>query len=190
MAGGCAGSGEAPRSAIRHDVAVAFNLALVGRLALAFGLTFALGFERELRGSAAGDRTFALVGVAGGVIGIFAAHNAPTALAGAVTGVGFIGAGLLFRQNAPSGATGRAGRTANQLATLHGVTTAASILSAAVIGASAGEGLPLVAIGATAFVLLALELRYIPFLRVLDAGRYAARFRSDDEPHPGPDAAV
>lgn len=175
---------------VRHDDAVAFNLVLVGRLALAFGLTFALGFERELRGSAAGDRTFALIGIAGAVIGIFAAHNAPTALAGAVTGVGFIGAGLLFRQNLPPGATGREGRTAGQLATLHGVTTAAAILSAAVIGASAGEGLPLVAIGATVFVLLALELRYIPFLRILDAGRYSNRFRSDDEPKPGPDAAV
>lgn len=170
---------------------MAFNLALVGRIALAFGLTFALGFERELRGSAAGDRTFALVGIAGAVIGIFAAHNAPTALAGAVTGVGFIGAGLLFRPSTPPpGATGQGGRSAGQLVTLHGVTTAAAILSAAVIGASAGEGLPLVAIGATVFVLLALELRYIPILRILDAGRYSARFRSDDEPHPGKDAAV
>lgn len=177
-------------SSVGQDVAVAFNLVLVGRIALAFGLTFALGFERELRGSAAGDRTFALVGIAGSVIGIFAAHNAPTALAGAVTGVGFIGAGLLFRQATRTGAKGHGGRTASQLATLHGVTTAAAILVAAVIGASAGEGLPLVAIGATAFVLLALELRYIPFLRILDAGRYSARFRSDDEPHPGPDAAV
>jgi putative Mg2+ transporter-C (MgtC) family protein len=172
---------------------VALGMVLVGRLAVAFALTFVLGYERELRGSTAGDRTFALVGIAGGVIGVLAEHNAPTALAGAVTGVGFIGAGLLFRQNPPQNtaqdplapAPSKGGRSHSQLATLHGVTTAATILAAAVIGACAGEGQLLVATGATVLVLLTLELRYIPFLRAADAGRFADRFRSDDEPHSG-----
>nr|BFE57195.1 hypothetical protein GCM10020063_017210 [Dactylosporangium thailandense] len=164
---------------------------LVGRLAVAFALTYALGYERELRGSTAGDRTFALVGIAGGVIGLLAQLNAPTALAGAITGVGFIGAGLLFRQNPPQATAqdpiapaSKGTRSQSQLATLHGVTTAATILAAAVIGACAGEGLMVVAGGATVLVLLTLELRYIPFLRRLDAGRFADRFVSDDEPHP------
>ena len=39
---------------------------LVGRVALGFGLTFVVGFERELRGGPAGDRTYALIGTAGG----------------------------------------------------------------------------------------------------------------------------
>jgi len=39
------------------------------RILTAFGLTFALGFEREIRGSAAGDRTFSLLGVGTAVIG-------------------------------------------------------------------------------------------------------------------------
>lgn len=171
---------------------VAHDLALVGRLFAAFALTYCIGYERELRGSTAGDRTFALVGIAGGVIGLLAALNAPTALAGAITGVGFIGAGLLFRQSPPQttaadpiAPASKAGRTQSQLATLHGVTTAATILAAAVIGACAGEGLILVAAGGTALVLVTLELRYIPLLRSLDAGRFADRFRSDDEPHPG-----
>ncbi|MGI5242370.1 MgtC/SapB family protein [Dactylosporangium sp. CA-139066] len=166
------------------------DLLLVGRLFVSFALTFALGYERELRGSTAGDRTFALVGIAGGVIGLLAEKNAPTALAGAITGVGFIGAGLLFRQNPPQNTAQdpiapatRGGRSTSQLATLHGVTTAATILAAAVIGACAGEGLILVATGATVLVLLTLELRYIPLLRRLDAGRFADRFTSDDEPH-------
>jgi putative Mg2+ transporter-C (MgtC) family protein len=170
--------------------AVTHDLLLVGRLFVAFALTFALGYERELRGSTAGDRTFALVGIAGGVIGLLADKNAPTALAGAITGVGFIGAGLLFRQNPPQSTAqdplapaSRGGRSTSQLATLHGVTTAATILAAAVIGACAGEGLMLVATGATLLVLLTLEIRYIPGLRRLDAGRFAERFASDDEPH-------
>jgi putative Mg2+ transporter-C (MgtC) family protein len=170
---------------------VEHELVLVGRLAVAFALTYALGYERELRGSTAGDRTFALIGIAGGVIGLLADLNAPTALAGAITGVGFIGAGLLFRQNRPQATTqdpiapaSKGLRSQSQLATLHGVTTAATILVAAVIGACAGEGLMVVAVGATLLVLLTLELRYIPFLRKIDAGHYAERFASDDEPHP------
>jgi uncharacterized membrane protein YhiD involved in acid resistance len=40
---------------------------LIVRVLVAFALTYVLGFERELRGSAAGDRTFSLVGVASSV---------------------------------------------------------------------------------------------------------------------------
>jgi uncharacterized membrane protein YhiD involved in acid resistance len=42
---------------------------LLVRLMVAFALTFALGFERELRGSLAGDRTFSLIGIASAVLG-------------------------------------------------------------------------------------------------------------------------
>jgi putative Mg2+ transporter-C (MgtC) family protein len=128
------------------------------RLLVAFGLTFALGFERQLRGSPAGDRTFALIGVATAVIGTLSEHNAPNALAGAVTGVGFIGAGLTFRQNV------------NERQVLRGVTTGAAILAASAIGAAAGEGLFLVATVATALVLLALEIGHLPLLRTSTPG--------------------
>jgi putative Mg2+ transporter-C (MgtC) family protein len=88
-----------------------------------------------------------------------------------VTGVGFIGAGLLFRQSD------------QQIGIVHGVTTAAAILAAAAIGAAAGQGQIMVAVIATVLVLLSLELRYIPFVRVLDARLWSSRFRSDDDPH-------
>ncbi|HEY2790854.1 MAG TPA: MgtC/SapB family protein [Micromonosporaceae bacterium] len=138
---------------------------------LAFGLTFALGFEREIRGSAAGDRTFSLIGVATSVIGVLSAQGALTILAGAVTGVGFIGAGLLFRQS-----------DAN-IPIVHGVTTAAAILAAAGIGAAAGEGQLWLATVATILVLLTLEMRYIPGLRMLDARHWSHYFKNDDDPH-------
>lgn len=138
---------------------------------LAFVLTFALGFERELRGSAAGDRTFSLIGVATGVIGVLSSQGALTILAGAVTGVGFIGAGLLFRQSGEA------------IPPVHGVTTAAAILAAAGIGAASGEGQVWLAIVATLLVLLTLEMRYIPGLRVLDARHWSHRFKNDDDPH-------
>jgi putative Mg2+ transporter-C (MgtC) family protein len=150
----------------------ATSLATVGHVLLAFILTFALGFERELRGSAAGDRTFALIGVGTAVIGVLSAQgNALSILSGAVTGVGFIGAGLLFRQSD------------HALPIVHGVTTAASIIAAAGIGAAAGEGQLWLATLATILVLLILELRYIPGLRVLDARRWADRFKNDTDPH-------
>src|ERR1017187_4584441 len=56
-------------------------------------MTYALGFERSLRGATAGDRVFSLIGAGSGVVGIIAAHGAPNALAGAITGIGFIGGG-------------------------------------------------------------------------------------------------
>jgi putative Mg2+ transporter-C (MgtC) family protein len=152
-----------------HEVATA------ARLLLAFALTFALGFERELRGSPAGDRTFSLIGVGTAVIGVLAEHAAPNALAGAVTGVGFIGAGVVFRQDV------------RHHAVVRGITTAAAIFCAAAIGAAAGEGRPLVAVTGTLLVLLSLEVRYVPWLRLLDARRWSSRFSVDEDAVAGTD---
>jgi putative Mg2+ transporter-C (MgtC) family protein len=153
------------------------DVEVVVRLLVAFGLSYALGFERELRGSLAGDRTFSLIGVGSATIGIVAAHGAPNALAGAVTGIGFIGGGLAFRRSTKQGEV------------LHGITTAAAIFAAAAIGAAAGEGFLLAAALATAMVLLILEIRYIPGLRVLDARSWSSRFANDEPTGSDADAA-
>jgi len=58
---------------------------LLVRVLVAFALTFVLGFERELRGSPAGDRTFSLIGTASAVLGNLAGAGSPNAIAGAVT---------------------------------------------------------------------------------------------------------
>jgi putative Mg2+ transporter-C (MgtC) family protein len=135
-------------------------------------LTYLLGFERDLRGAPTGDRVFALVGAGTGVIGIIAAHGAPNVLAGAITGIGFIGGGLVFRQSVGS----------QQVVT--GVTTAAALFAAAAIGAAAGQGRLLVAVVATALSLLVLEIRHVRWLRVLDGRRWARYFPDDDKPAP------
>jgi putative Mg2+ transporter-C (MgtC) family protein len=151
------------------------QLSTVLHVLVAFALTFVLGFERQIRGSEAGDRTFSLIGVAAAVIGVISQQgNALTILSGAITGVGFIGAGLLFRQP-----------TEQPHAIVHGVTTAAAIIAAAGIGAAAGEGQMWLATVATALVVTILELRYIPYLRALDARRWADRFKNDHDPHHG-----
>jgi uncharacterized membrane protein YhiD involved in acid resistance len=140
---------------------------LVARIAVAWALTFALGFERQLRGAMAGDRTFSMLGAATALIGALSDHGSTTILAGAVTGIGFIGGGLCFRQ------------TVDEHEVLHGITTAASIFAAAAIGASCGLGLVKEAIAATVATLLTLELRHIPLLRSLDARRWAGLVNHD-----------
>jgi putative Mg2+ transporter-C (MgtC) family protein len=152
---------------------VSADLHIIANVLVAFGLTFALGFERAIRGSSAGDRTFSLIGVGTSIIGVLSAQGAPTILTGAVTGVGFIGAGLLFRQ------------TDANVPTVHGVTTAAAILAASAIGAVAGSGKLVLATVATLLVVLSLEVPYIPGLRWLDARRWADNFKSDTDPHHG-----
>lgn len=143
----------------------------VGRIALAWVLTFALGFERQLRGAMAGDRTFSLLGAATALIGVLAGNGANTILAGAVTGIGFIGGGLCFRQ------------TVEEHEVLHGITTAASIFACAAIGAGCGLGLARESVAATLATLLTLELRHIPLLRALDARRWTGLLLLDDHIH-------
>jgi putative Mg2+ transporter-C (MgtC) family protein len=138
-------------------------------LLAAFALTYALGFERAIRGAAAGDRTFSLIGVGAAVVAALSQNGAPTILTGVITGVGFIGGGLTFRQS-QAGGEGDIVRT-----------TAATIFAAAAIGAAAGEGLLLLAVTGTALALLTLEIRHIPLLRLLDGRRWAVRYSEDAE---------
>ena len=72
------------------------QLAIFGRVALGFALGFAIGWEREVRGASAGDRTFALVTSASAAVVAVYGRIAPNTIAGVMTGVGFIGGGLVL----------------------------------------------------------------------------------------------
>ena len=159
------------------------SLSQLGHLSVAFVLTYLLGFERDLRGSPAGDRTFALIGVGSAVIAVLADDaNAPNALAGVITGVGFIGAGVVFR---PALTPPTRWRVTDSV---KGVTTAATIFAAAAVGAACGFGRLVLATGGTVLVLLALEIRHIPVLKHADGRRWASHFANDevDPEEPGP----
>ena len=143
---------------------------LITRVLVGWALTFVLGFERAVRGAPAGDRTFSLVGAGTALIGTLSLSS-PAVLGGAVTGIGFIGGGLCFRQ------------AAQDKEILHGVTTAASIFGAAAIGAAAGVGHLWLAVIATAAVFVSLEIRHLPLFRLLDARRWEPYFHSDDHSH-------
>ena len=150
-------------------VAVAGNWSLLARIGLGFALAFAVGFEREIRGSPAGDRTFALIGASTAALTAVLYQRSPQGLAGVITGVGFIGAGVVFH----------AGNTF-----VRGVTTASAIYATAAVGVVVGTGRLAVGVVTAAGVLLILELQYIPGLRRLDARRYRERFRDDYDPPP------
>ncbi len=136
----------------------------VWRVVVAFALAFGIGFERELRGSAAGDRTYALVGTAAAALTAVTYRVSPQAVAGAITGIGFIGGGLVFREGVRN---------------VRGVTSAACIFAVAALGVVAGTGHLLLAALVGALIMVDLEIRNIPFLNWLDARRYQGKLRDD-----------
>src|SRR3954471_8363361 len=140
---------------------------LLARVLVGFALAFTIGFERELRGSPAGNRTFALIGAS--IAGMTAVlwREAPQAVAGGITRIGFIGVGVVLHGE-------------NQF--VRGITTAAAIFATAAMTIVAGTGHLLLATIMSGAILLSLELRDIPFLRFADARRYQSRFRNDDDP--------
>jgi len=108
------------------------------------------------------------------VIGVLSHKAAPNALAGAVTGIGFIGGGLVFRQSIGDSQV------------VKGVTTGAASFAWAALGAAAGEGQLALAALATALVIFCLELQHVPALQVLDARHWQHRF-ADYKPDAKPD---
>ncbi len=121
------------------------------RIAVAAGLGGVVGLERELDEQAAGLRTHMLVAVGSAVFTLvgaysfsdFPARNVdPTRVAAqVVTGIGFLGAGLIFRQGF----------------TIRGLTTAASLWLVAAIGMAAGAGFWKGAVIATIVALVSLR---------------------------------
>ncbi|NJC24463.1 putative Mg2+ transporter-C (MgtC) family protein [Arthrobacter pigmenti] len=119
-------------------------------LLLAFLLSAVIGVERLRKLKSAGLRTHTLVGVGSAVFTLVSAYGFETVVgngvvldpsriaAQVVSGIGFLGAGLIFvRRN-----------------TVTGLTTAASVWVTAAIGMACGAGMPMLAIAATALHLV------------------------------------
>jgi putative Mg2+ transporter-C (MgtC) family protein len=136
---------------------------LIGRVAVGAALGYVIGFEREYRGKPAGERTFGLLALgAAAVTGLgvlFFPLSAEKVIAGVVTGVGFLGAGLIFRERQMGHGQ------------VLGLTTAASSWAAAAVGVLAGAGAYLSAVVTCALVLLILELNRVPVYRRIDPAR-------------------
>ena len=83
---------------------VADQLTILGRSALAAALGFVIGLERETRGKAAGERTFALLSLGSAAFvsigGFLFPASADRIVQGIAAGVGFLGGGVIFRREA------------------------------------------------------------------------------------------
>lgn len=125
------------------------QLEYTGRILLAALLTGAVGYDRERKGRDAGLRTMMLVGVSAAmftVLSLYAFGAEPRdparVAAQIVVGVGFLGAGAVIRRGD----------------TVHNLTTAATIWTAAAVGMAAGTGWYWFAISSTAIILLILTV--------------------------------
>ena len=110
---------------------------IIIRLLVAFAVGFILGIERYLRKKPAGTGTHTIVCLASTLITIISAYgfqdyinmnhinmDPARLMVGILTGIGFIGAGIIWRENAQ----------------IQGVTTAASIFLIASLGIAIGLG--------------------------------------------------
>jgi putative Mg2+ transporter-C (MgtC) family protein len=141
---------------------------LLWRLGLALLLSASIGLDRELRQKSAGLRTYTLVGLGSAlfmliskygffdVIGKDVVLDPSRVAAQIVSGIGFIGAGLIFvRQDA-----------------VRGLTTAAGIWLVAAVGAAAGASLPVLAIATTVAYFVTVHV-LAPLSQRLPASPYA-----------------
>jgi putative Mg2+ transporter-C (MgtC) family protein len=134
-------------SAYWSPAELATNAVIVLNLLGALALGLLVGYERSYHGRAAGMRTYGLVCMAsaaltviggypgnwyGGHVSQYLINSDPTRIVqGIVTGIGFLGAGVIMREGF----------------NISGLTTAASIWASSVIGVMVGIGFYLGAIG-------------------------------------------
>ena len=128
-------------------------LEMVLRLFLASASGAAIGYQRKRAGKPVGMRTYILITLGAAlftivsVFGFAGAVDPSRVAAGVVVGIGFIGAGVIFR--------------GPQAGEVTGLTTAASMWAAAAVGLAVGSGLYVISIVATLLIVISLMLSRI-----------------------------
>ncbi len=127
----------------------------IGRLSVALALGSVIGFERQWRQKMAGLRTNALVALGSCGFVVFSAmvgEGDPTRVAAqVVTGIGFLGAGIILREGI----------------NVHGLNTAATLWCSAMVGTFAGAGFWAPSLVATGFV-VGTNLLLRPLVRLIN----------------------
>ena len=123
---------------------------IMERLLVAMAIGMLLGIEREHRDKSAGLRTLTLISLGSCMfmlVSLIVDMGSTYRIASnIVTGIGFIGAGVIFKSDKG----------------VNGITTAATIWATAAVGMAVGSGLYLAALGACALILIVLAL----FIRI------------------------
>lgn len=126
------------------------DLVFIARAVLAAALAFMIGWERESQGSPAGDRTHAMVALGAAAFTAIGVESFPATaeklIAGVVTGVGFLGAGMIMRDGT----------------NVRGLTTAAGMWAVAAVGVVVGAGEYVMGVALTALILLILTWERLP----------------------------
>lgn len=127
------------------------ELIIVAKLIVSFLLGAFIGYDREKHGRDAGIRTYAAVCIGATLFTAVANHlvsdvaAASRVIANIVTGVGFLGAGIIYRNSSEG--------------TSHGLTTAATVWCTAAVGVAIGLNMFIIATvgGAALYFLLSLH---------------------------------
>ncbi len=136
-------------------MAINIQMEMILRLLLAAVLGAGIGYQRERAGKPAGLRTHILIALGSALFTVvsmfgFGGQVDPSRVAaGVVTGIGFLGAGVIFRGIRSDGP-------------VMGLTTAASVWVTAAIGLAAGVGMYLVAV---VIAVLAVGVLMLPKVR-------------------------
>ena len=120
--------------------------------AIAGGL---IGLEREVVHKPAGVRTHMLVSLGSALFVLVTIqefkYDAARIIAGIATGIGFLGAGTIFKAKND----------------VHGLTTAASVWAVSAVGLAIGLGYYLMTVTAAVLILVVLQLHRIEFFKRL-----------------------
>lgn len=131
---------------------VSTELIIVLKLIVSFLLGAFIGFDRERHGRDAGIRTYAAVCIGATLFTAVANHlvndvaAASRVIANIVTGVGFLGAGIIYRSKGSD--------------TSHGLTTAATLWCTAAVGVAVGLNMFIIAITGSLALYFLLSLQY------------------------------
>ena len=128
-----------------------------------------VGWERETHGSYAGVRTYAAVSLGACVFGLISSHVSasadPTRIAAqVVTGIGFLGAGVILREQ---------GR-------ITGLTTAATLWAIASVGLGIAFGMYILSVLATLIVFGLLSAHHLPWWSRLKKDDQGATTNGDE----------
>ncbi len=137
---------------------IKIEIIMVAQLFIALLLGAFIGLEREVHGNSAGIRTYAAVTLGAALFTLIGIHAtdvtaASRIVANIVTGIGFLGAGIIYKDS-------------NKGLTF-GLTTASTIWATAAVGVAVAYNMYLIAVSATVAIYFLLALHHFKWYNKL-----------------------